>query len=112
MHVDLKAQERRELYRYRVMGIGNTAGIRRDYIRKWQERWDSSDTGRKTHLLLPNVIERLNMRIDVTYYLVQFLRRDGNFGAYLKRFGMRDSEVCATCEMVDTPEHELYDCID
>ena len=35
----------------------------------------------------------------------------GNFGAYLKRFGLRDSDLCRRCQVVDTPEqHVLYDC--
>ena len=43
---------------------------------------------------------------------MQFLSGHGNFGAYLKRFGLRDSELCGRCQVVDTPEHVLYDCVE
>ena len=77
-------------------------------MRKWQERWDSSEKGRNTHLLMPNVEDRVKKRL-VKNYNVQFLSGHGNFNAYLKRFGLRESDLCEYCGVVDTPQHVMYD---
>lgn len=52
------------------------------------------------------------MRIDVNHYVAQFLTGHGNFNAYLKRFGKRESELCDVCGVCETPEHVVYDCVD
>jgi hypothetical protein len=110
MPIDIKAMERNDLYRARITGIGNRRDIRVNSMRKWQDRWDASETGRSTHMLLPNVEDRLGKRLEMTHFNVQFLTGHGNFGAYLKRFGLRESDLCEYCGVVDTPEHVLYDC--
>ena len=109
MPIDLKALEREQLYNIRAGRGGNRALVRREAIRKRQERWDRADTGRRTHQLFPDVSERLRKKIDVNHYVTQFLTGHGNFAAYLKRFGLRDDEFCPRCRVIDTPEHVIYD---
>ena len=112
MPIDLKALEREQLYNIRVGRGGNRVQIRREAMIKWQERWDRAETGRRTYQLFPDVSERLRKKIDVNHYVTQFLTGHGNFAAYLKRFGIRDNELCGRCNVVDTPEHVIYDCIE
>ena len=65
MPIDLKALEREQLYNIRVGRGGNRVIVRREAIRKWQERWDRAETGRRTYQLFPDVSERLKTNIEL-----------------------------------------------
>ncbi|KAL4082230.1 hypothetical protein QTP88_030161 [Uroleucon formosanum] len=49
----------------------------------WQDRWDSSDKGRWTYSLLPDIRRRLDLPLEVDHYVCQFLTGHGDFNAKL-----------------------------
>lgn len=84
---------------------------RENLLTKWQERWDSDETGRWNHKLIPNIkcwIKRKSGNTD--YYLTQFLTGHGKFNSYLKRFRIRE-EDCDDCHYeLDNAEHAIFQC--
>lgn len=60
--------------------------------------------------MVPDVSERLKLTFEINNYCSQILTEHGNFGNYLHRFGMKESENFAKCNVVVTPEHVIYDC--
>ncbi|KAL4101171.1 hypothetical protein QTP88_021192 [Uroleucon formosanum] len=76
----------------------------------WQDRWDSSDKGRWTYSLLPDIRRRLDLPLEVDHYVCQFLTGHGDFNAKLESFALRGSGMCR-CETEDeTVDHVLYRC--
>lgn len=111
MPIDLKAQQRKEIYWAKRLQTRNIPAIQDRYISEWQNRWQSTTKGRKLYEYWPNVRDRMLMRISIDHYTTQYMTGHGNFASYLHRFGLRESELCATCEVADTPEHVINDCI-
>lgn len=81
-------------------------------IHKWQERWNTTDKGRWTYKLIPDLTLWLNRRSGETnYHLTQFLSGHGGFRKYLNRFGHDDSPMCPTCpEIEEDVEHVMFHC--
>lgn len=111
-HIDLKAIEREHIFYARRRGNRIMQDYKKETIMKWQERWNNAEMGKKTHVLLPSIEQRLKQKVEIDHYVTQFLTGHGNFNSYLKRFGFRDSALCEVCKTDDTPEHAMYDCVE
>nr|XP_041630736.1 uncharacterized protein LOC121502072 [Drosophila kikkawai] len=71
---------------------------RRKSFENWQNHWDSSQKGRWTHTLIPNLsswVERSHGQVD--FYLTQVISGHGYFRSYLKRFGHQTEDWCQEC---------------
>ncbi|XP_067126363.1 uncharacterized protein [Centruroides vittatus] len=79
-------------------------------IQQWQEEWNSSNTGRLTFDFIPSITRRLEWKHFSPFFaMIQLLTGHGNFRAYLKRFRIRDDDVC-TCDnsSVQDSKHFLF----
>lgn len=78
----------------------------------WQQQWDSSDKGRWTYRLIPN-IETWSTRKhgETNFHLTQLLSGHGCYRKYLYRFGHDESPYCPACfgEEEDA-EHVFFKC--
>lgn len=121
--VDLLLEERREIYEETksIANVGMLHDINRKSIKlnarkrlyqKWQLRWDTDQTGRWTHKLIPNIekwVERKHGEIN--FFLTQALSGHGNFATYLEKFKIREHGICDMCgEINDTVEHTIFVC--
>jgi len=89
----LKAKERTDMY-----NLGDKENRREDMMRKWQDLWESSTTGRWTFKLIPYIqkwVERTHG--DVNFQLTQVLTGHGSFGSYLQRIKRRVGDECQLC---------------
>lgn len=81
-------------------------------LRSWQSRWETSEKGRWTHKLIPDIkkwYKRKHGMVD--FHITQVLTGHGCFAAYLKRFGKTDSEECWFCRhSTDDASHTLFEC--
>ena len=96
--------------------VGGPVAVRSDIrkllLKEWQHEWDSSERGRRTHEIFPDIKRRLRLKhLQPGRGLVQFITGHGPYGKYLKRFGQKEVSTCDTCEIEDTPEHALFECI-
>ncbi|KAH8304869.1 hypothetical protein KR059_003006, partial [Drosophila kikkawai] len=85
---------------------------RRRSLENWQNRWDSSQKGRWTHTLIPNItswVERSHGQVD--FYLTQVISGHGCFRSYLKRFGHETEDWCPVCGsgVVEDARHVLFE---
>lgn len=81
-------------------------------LETWQRRWDSSEKGRWTYALIPNISTWTSRRHgEVNFHLTQVLSGHGCFAAYLKRFGKLESSECWYCGApTDDAEHTVFIC--
>lgn len=117
--VDLLSRERRTCY-LELRGVVASQALRKelkataraDSNLKWQEQWDTSEKGRWTHGLIPNIARWCDREFgDCTYQLTQILTGHGSFGAYLHRIGRAASPGCVYCDAdLDDASHTLLDC--
>lgn len=111
MPADLTAQMRKELYWDKRNDTNTKTAIKDKYMTIWQERWTNSDKGRPLHEIWPNIQNRLELAIAIGHYDSQYLTGHGNFMAYLQRFGLRNTDLCEICNLPDTPQHVIYECL-
>ena len=79
----------------------------------WQHAWENLEQEKRnwTTVLIPHVETWCKREHgEVNFYLTQFLSGHGNFGSYLKRFKIKESDACAFCWEIDTPEHTFFKC--
>ena len=79
----------------------------------WQHAWENIDKekGKWTRILIPHVETWCKREHgEVNFYFTQFLSGHGCFGSYLKRFKIKDSDLCVFCGEKDTPEHTFFHC--
>lgn len=81
-------------------------------LQDWQKQWDSSNKGRWTYKLIPNVEKWVNRRHgDVDYFITQALTNHGCFNAYLWKIQKLDSPQCSLCGAEsDDAQHTLFEC--
>lgn len=81
-------------------------------VDKWQNRWEANDgTANWTRRMIPDIRPWLSRKHgDIGYHMSQVLTGHGCFGAYLKRFGIKDTDECVCCGATDTVEHTFYEC--
>ncbi|XP_070144947.1 uncharacterized protein [Drosophila kikkawai] len=90
--------------------LANEAAIREA---TQQTRAETTQTGRWTHTLIPNLtswVERSHGQVD--FYLTQVISGHGCFRSYLKRFGHETEDWCPVCGsgVVEDARHELFEC--
>ena len=79
-------------------------------IAKWQVQWDATTKGRATKEYLPNVTERLKLKLRLSPKLTAMLTAHGKTKEYLHRFKIIQSSE-SFCKRGDqTTDHLLYDC--
>ncbi|XP_035224989.1 uncharacterized protein LOC118197572 [Stegodyphus dumicola] len=73
-------------------------------IDRWQARWDTADTGRRTYMFFPKITLELNCNSGSQ---TQFYTGHGPFLTYLHRFSLSDTERCQ-CGEVGDPDHYVF----
>ena len=112
--VNIAAGEAKRLFMAKLIESTTQEDKRRERdmsMQTWQESWDSSQKGRWTHRLIPN-IEKWTTRKhgELNYHLTQFLTGHGGYRQYLHRFGHDDSPLCRTCGETEDVEHVFTKC--
>ena len=83
-------------------------------LSEWQVRWNTSEKGRHTYSIFPDVKERLgNKWIHVTHYNShQFLSGHGDFAEKLTAFKLKTNGNCSCRPTItaETPQHILLHC--
>lgn len=108
--IDLLAKDRNRLYQTRKgMGPPRTD---ENTMEEWQHRWSSSDKGRWTYRLIPDINKWQSRRHgEVNFHLTQVLSGHGCFAEYLHRFGKLNSPECWYCGHVsDDAAHTVFAC--
>jgi len=76
----------------------------------WQRDWNHTTKRSITKVYLPNVTERLNMKLSINRSLTTMMTGHGNIKAYLHRFKLIDSATCPFGDNDQTTDYLLYDC--
>ena len=84
--------------------------LERNSVDKWQRDWNHTTKGSITEAYLPNVTERLNMKLSINRSLTTMMTGYGNIKAYLHRFKLIDSATCTCGDNDQTTDHLLYEC--
>ncbi|KAH8292894.1 hypothetical protein KR044_005576, partial [Drosophila immigrans] len=105
--IDLLVIEEKTVVEAIRLGVDRKVALidaRAESLTAWQSRWDTSESGRWTHRLIPDIrrwIKRSHGS-ELDYHLVQFLTR----------FQHVDTPQCVYCEdEVETAEHVLCKCL-
>lgn len=91
-------------------GIRKTARLHS--MSRWQQEWDTTEKGRWTHRLIPDVSRWVSRKHgEINFHLTQFLSGHGCFRKYLHKFGHAESPLCPECgNLEETPEHVVFSC--
>ena len=86
--------------------------IREDILHKWQSRWETSEKGRWTAKIIPNIkIWTERKHGETNYYLTQMLSGHGYFQKYLHKMGKTGSPSCIYDDnCLDDAEHTFFEC--
>lgn len=86
--------------------------LRDDTLKRWQDSWEGSRTGRWTARLIPHIKPWINRTHgEVSYHLTQFLTGHGHFRKYLHRMDKVDTPECHYCsDKLDDAEHTFFKC--
>ncbi|XP_066906481.1 uncharacterized protein [Halyomorpha halys] len=78
-----------------------------------QQRWETADSGRWTHRLIPYVGKWYDRQHgEVEFYITQLLTGHGCFIAYQYRFKLDYTAECPECQTVEKiAEHVFFTCI-
>lgn len=82
-------------------------------VTKWQARWSSTDKGRWTYSLIPDIRTWLGRAHgDLDFYITQLLSGHGCFRSYLHRFGHDSIPFCPSCDgnVVEDARHVFFIC--
>ncbi|GIY00358.1 RNase H domain-containing protein [Caerostris extrusa] len=71
-------------------------------LKLWQQQWDTSPTGRRTHNYIPKVSTKMSVNSSINY----FLTGHGPFPSYLNRFNIKETDKCI-CGDIGSPDHYL-----
>lgn len=79
-------------------------------LQEWQNRWNSSTKGTITKSFLPQIKERLNIKLPITPEFTAILSGHGKTNHYFHRFHITADPNC-TCSMEpQTVNHLIYEC--
>ncbi|XP_072933661.1 uncharacterized protein [Epargyreus clarus] len=87
--------------------------VRAESLEAWQERYEGSDQGRHTILLLPKLsdIKELHKHIDRSFHLTQILTGQGYHKSYPHRFKILPDDLCPCDDSSpQTIDHMLQSC--
>ena len=117
--IDLIAAERARRYREGERSAESDDNLEQSHIRwsqrtnkEWQRRWESTDKGRWTHRIIPEVGDWTSRKHGlVSFHLTQILTGHGCFRSYLKRIGVYQTADCPACPGCDEDvNHVLFHC--
>jgi hypothetical protein len=83
---------------------------RDDSIEKWQQQWDNITKGLVTKEFLPNIKDRLKMKINLTPNFTANVTAHGRTRPCLHRIKIIESPECPCANGNQTLDHLLYDC--
>ena len=72
--IDLLAKQRKDLYWDKRNGRNRAHIIKGESISIWQDRWDNSSKGRALYLKIPDVKERIRIKLEFNHYGTQYLK--------------------------------------
>lgn len=85
--------------------------IKEETMKQWQKEWEENNKGIHTKKMIPEIKKWSNRKWGlVNYYLTQVLSGHGNFGCYLNRMKIKESDKCVYCDAEDTVQHTLEAC--
>lgn len=113
--ISIMANEAQRLFNLKqsgAVGLQINKLERAQSLRDWQHRWDTTNKGRWTYRLIPNLEAWLHRRHgEVDFYLSQFLSGHGCYRKYLFRFGHAVSPLCVCGEgEEEDAEHVMFKC--
>jgi hypothetical protein len=79
----------------------------------WDQRWQSSQTGRQTKKFFETINDRkvVKKHFRPDFYTSQAITSHGNTNEYLNRFGIKNNKSCEKCgEDVDSTDHRIFEC--
>jgi len=102
----LLARERQRRYKERI----SEEEAREETYIKWQQEWDTADTGRWTRRLIKDVKKWSTRKHGmVDFHTTQMLTGHGCFGEYLHRFKKLADPKCVDCIFQrDDAEHAIF----
>jgi len=65
-----------------------------ELLAQWQRRYDTTDKGKWTKKMIPSVIERYHLPMEMDHYTSQILTGHGDFRGKLFSFNLVDSPTC------------------
>jgi len=81
-------------------------------VNEWQNIWRTTPNASQTKLFFPSISDKLSLKtLRPNNILTQFLSGHGNFGSYLKRFKLSDTDICNCGSAQETPLHVILDCV-
>jgi hypothetical protein len=100
----------RKDFRSGILSEGQTNAERERILDVWQERWETSEKGRWTFGLMPDVRRRLMIPLVLDHYTVQFLTGHGDFNEKLNSLRLVRSGLCRCRAEAETVDHVLFRC--
>ncbi|CAI6344859.1 unnamed protein product [Macrosiphum euphorbiae] len=79
-------------------------------IAEWQTRYDETDKGEWTKIMIPDLARRCALPLKMDHYTAQFLTGHGDFNAKLHGFKLVRSANCACGNGAETVRHVLLAC--
>ncbi|GBN84628.1 Retrovirus-related Pol polyprotein from type-1 retrotransposable element R1 [Araneus ventricosus] len=81
--------------------------LNKEILQEWKKEWDKGTVGRLVHEIIPIPSFKLH---NWSRYEIMFFSEHGPFTSYLKRFNLRNSDLCS-CGEIGTPLHFATSCI-
>lgn len=79
-------------------------------VETWQREWDQTAKGAITKSFLPNVAQRLKLKINTSPNCTTLLTGHGNIKSYLHKYKIIDNPMCTCNTAEQSVDHLIYDC--
>jgi ribonuclease HI len=80
-------------------------------INEWEKQWLNTSKASQTKDFFPSIRDRLKIKhLKPNFVITQFLSGNGNFMSYLKRFKIRQIDLCDYEQDIETPLHIIFSC--
>ncbi|KAJ4449775.1 hypothetical protein ANN_01179 [Periplaneta americana] len=76
----------------------------------WQREWDQTTKGATTKSFLPNVVQRLKLKINTSPNCTSLITGHGNIKSYLHKYKIIDNPMCTCNTAEQSVDHLIYDC--
>jgi hypothetical protein len=84
--------------------------LEEESVKKWQREWTQTTKGRTTKEFVPDVAERLKLKINLTQIFTTIVTGHGKTRAYLHRFKIVEKPTCPCGKENQTTAHLLFEC--
>lgn len=81
-----------------------------ELLEVWKNRYDTSDKGDWTKVMIPNIRERYGLPMPLDHYTTQLLTGHGDFRSKLYKFKLVASPNCGCRNGSETVQHVMYRC--